>query len=230
MTKLRLVRIFWMGAAAIVVVAALVALTAVIRGDFSDTDGRILGTLAAALLAGSTLISGLALVERGGRRLGMAAAAVSAPAFALLVYSIWDFVFDGGGDSWRWGWAGALVLLAALIAVTARLLARTPTIGRLAWSAGVLAATASAVSIAAIWRESPGDTVGKTLAALWILTGLVYFLVPVLQRFSAAGGPGSAERVLGEVDGIELVVTRSREGTIELRLEPGERLALRRRA
>ena len=160
----------------------------------------------------------------------MAAAAMSVPAFALLVYSIWDFVFDGGGDSWRWGWAGALVLLAALIAVTARLLARTPTIVRLAQFAGVLAAMASAVSIAAIWRENPGDTLGKTLAALWILTGLAYFLVPVLQRFSAAGVPASAERVLGEVDGVELVATHSREGTIEPRLEPGERLVLRRRA
>ena len=201
------------------------------EADFSETDGRILGTLAAALLAGSTLIAGLALVERGGRRLGMAAVAVSVPAFALLVYSIWDFVFDGGGDSWRWGWAGALALLAALIAVTARLLARTPTIERLG------------MPPPASWRRrlrpcrSPrsgertlATLLGKTLAALWILTGLAYFLVPVLQRFSAAGVPASAERVLGEVDGIELVATHSREGTIEPRLEPGERLALTRRA
>ena len=52
----RLARVSWTGAAAILVVAALVALFAVVRGDFSDTDGRILGTLAAALLAGSTLV------------------------------------------------------------------------------------------------------------------------------------------------------------------------------
>ena len=49
MTRLRLRRIFWMGAAAIVVVAALVALAAVLKGDFSDTDGRTLVTLAALL-------------------------------------------------------------------------------------------------------------------------------------------------------------------------------------
>jgi len=219
-----------MGAAAIVVAAALVALAAVVKGDFSDTDGRILGTLAAALLAGSTLAAGLALVERGGTLLGWCAVAVSGPAFALLAYSIWDFVFDGGGDSWRWGWAGALTLLATLVAVTAQLLARAPTIVRLARLAGGLAALASAVSIAAIWRESPGDTIGKAIAVLWILAGLAYLLVPVLQRFSAAGVSASAERVLAEVDGIELVATHAREGTIDALLEPGERLILRRRS
>jgi hypothetical protein len=229
-TRLRLARIFWMGAAAIVVAAALVALAAVIEGDFSDTDGRILGTLAATLLAGAAVVSGLALVERGGRLLGWSAIAVSAPCFAMLVYSIWDFVFDGGEESWRWGWSGALTLLAALIAVTAQLLARTPRVVRLAWIAGALAAVASGVSIAAIWMDSPGDTIGKTLAALWILTGLAYFLVPVLQRFTSAGGHEQPERVLAELDGVELVATYAREGAIETKLEPGERLVLRRRA
>jgi hypothetical protein len=38
-----------MGAAAIVGAAALVALAAVLGGDFSDTDGRILVMLAALL-------------------------------------------------------------------------------------------------------------------------------------------------------------------------------------
>jgi len=66
-TRVRLSRIFWIGAAAILVAAALVALVAVLRGDFSDSDGRILGTLAAALIAGSTLVAGLVLVEHGSR-------------------------------------------------------------------------------------------------------------------------------------------------------------------
>jgi hypothetical protein len=229
-TKLRLARIFWMGAAAIVVAAALVALTAVLRGDFSDTDGRILGTLASALVAGSTLVAGLALVERGGLLLGWSAVAVSIPGFALLAYAIWDFVFDGGGDTWRYGWAGALALVAALIAVTARLLARSPSIARLAAASGVLAALASGASIGAIWNEDPGDTIGKTLAVLWILAGLAYLLVPVLQRFSAAGHLPDEIRVLAALDDIELVATRSGEGAIDPRLAPGERLLLRRRA
>ena len=231
MSRSRLSRIFWIGAAAILVAAALVALVAVLRGDFSDTDGRILGTLAAALLAGSTVVAGLALVERGtGRVLGWLAVTVSVPAFGLLVYAIWSFVFDGGEENaWRWGWSGALVLVAALVGVTAQLLARTPSVTRLAWVACALAATAAAVSIGAIWSDEPGDAIGRTIAVLWILAGLAYLLVPVIQRFTTAGVPETAERLLAELDGIELVATHAHDGALDVRLEPGERLMLRRR-
>jgi hypothetical protein len=230
-TRLGLARIFWIGAAAILIAAALVALVAVLRGDFSDTDGRILGTLAAAMLAGSTAVAGLALVERGGRILGWTAIALSPIGFALLVYAIWNFVFDGGDDeAWRWGWAGALALVAALIAVTVRLIARTPTMTRLASVSGGLAALASAVTIAAIWQDDPGDTIGRVIAVLWILTGLSFLLVPVLQRFTAAGEAAHEPRVLAVLGDVELVATHSREGTIDGRLEPGERLLLRKRA
>jgi hypothetical protein len=229
-SRVRLRRIFWIGAAAILVAAALVALVAVLRGDFSDTDGRILGTLAATLFAGSTLVAGLALVERGGRGLGWAAVAIAGPAFAAIAYAIWDFVFDGDGDSWRWGWMGVLALVAALIAVTARLRARTPPLVRLAALAGGLAAAAAAATAVAIWRDDPGDTFGRAIAVLWILTGLSYLLVPVLQRFTAAGHAPGEVRILAELDGVELIATRSRSVTIDPRLEPGERLALRRRS
>jgi hypothetical protein len=228
-TRVRLSRIFWIGAAAILVAAALVALVAVLRGDFSDTDGRILGTLAAVLLAGSTLVAGLVLVEHGSRLLGWTAVAVSGPAFAAIAYSIWDFVFEGEGDSWRWGWAGILALVAALVAVTARLLARSPALVRLAWVAGGLATASAAVSYVAIWGDDSGDDLGRAIAVLWILTGLSYLLVPVLQRFSAAGSPPGGERVVAELDGVEIVATRSKDG-VAVDLQPGEKLVLRRRA
>lgn len=228
MKELRLSRIFWIGAAAIIIAAALVALTAVLRGSFSETDGRILGTLGAVLLAGSTLVAGLALVDRGGRVLGWGAVGVSVPGFAALVYAIWDLTFDGEENAWQWGWTGALVLVAALVAVSAQLLARSPLVARLAWLAGGLAAAATAASIVAIWNEDPGSTAGKAIAVLWILSALAYFLVPVLQRFTSAGVPETAERVIAELDGVALVATHAREGAIDVRLEPGERLLLRR--
>jgi hypothetical protein len=228
-TRVRLSRIFWIGAAAILVAAALVALVAVLRGDFSDTDGRILGTLAAALFAGSTLLAGLALVERGGRLLGWAAVAVAPLSFAVLVYSIWSFVFDGEDDAWRWGWVGILALLAALMALTARLLARSVPLVRLAALAGVLAGIASAVSVAAIWSDDPGDTFGRAIAVLWILAGLAYLLVPVLQRFSAAATTAAEERVVVALGDVELVATRSGTG-VAVELAPGERVLLRRRS
>ena len=94
--------------------------------------------------------------------------------------------------------------------------------------AGGLAALSAVVSIIGIWTEPSGDAYVKTLAVLWILTALCYFLVPVLQRFTAAGATPAGVRVLAALTMSSSSATRS--GGIDLRLEPGERLLLRRRA
>jgi len=228
-TRRRLARTFWIGAAAALVVAALIALAAVLRGDFSETDGRILGTLAALLLASGTLASGLVLVDRDDALLGRVAVVAAPVGFALLAYAIWDFVFDGGGDAWRYGWTGVVVLVATLIAVTARLLAESTSLTPLAMLAGILASLAAALSTYAIWDGSDSETMGKGLAVLWILTGVCYLLVPVLERFRGAPASDSEGRVLATLDDVQLVLTRSSDG-LEVVLAPGERLALRRNA
>jgi len=227
MKRPRLARVFWIGAAAILVAAALVALVAVLRGDFSDTDGRILGTLASLLFAGSTAVAGLALAERDGRLLGRVAVIVSVPAFATLQYAIWDFAFGGDSEAWRWGWLGAFTLVATLIAVTGQLLARTRALRGLAYVAGAFGFAAAAGTVAAIWTE-PDEAYGRAIAVLWILTALCFLLIPVLQRFSTAGHAPEEERVLDELDGIQLVAVRTRAG-IAPQLDAGERLRLRRR-
>ena len=230
MTRVRLRRIFWIGAATILVVAALVALGSVVRGDFSDTDGRVLASLAAVLYAGGTAVAGLALVERGpARALGRIVAAASPLALALVLGAVWSFAFDGGGNETadKLAWSSVLALLAALVATTALLLARSRALVRLAAAAGGLAALAAALSIAGVWSGDSNDGLVKTLAALWILSALCYFLVPVLQRFAVAEA-ASDDRVLASLDDVELVATRS--GGIEARLEPGERILLRRRS
>jgi hypothetical protein len=79
----------------------------------------------------------------------------------------------------------------------------------------------------AIWEEDPSDVLAKVLAALWILAALTYFLVPVLERFLAPSAE-TGERVLARLDDIELVATRSSNGT-EIKLAAGERVVLRRR-
>src|SRR5262249_53986252 len=63
---------------------------------------------------------------------------------------------------------------------------------------------------------------------LWILAALAYFLVPVVQRSTAAKPVVADERVLAELNGVELVATRSRSG-LEVRRAPPARLRLRRR-
>lgn len=233
MTRLRLSRIFWIGAAAILVAAALVALAAILRGDFSDTDWRILVTLGALLYTGGTALAGLALAERGRAQtlVGWTVVAAAPVCLTLVLWAVWRFAGDGGSETEpKLAWSSVLVLLAGLVSATGLLLARGPRLARLAGAAGGLAALAAALSVAGVWTESGSDTFVKALAALWILAGLGYFLVPVLGRFSSAPAEARAVRVLAELDGVELVASR---GPVEgVRAEPpapGERLALRRR-
>jgi hypothetical protein len=229
-TRLRLRRISWIAAAAILVAAALVALGSVLRGDFSDTDGRVLVTLAAVLYAGGAALAGLALAERGPARALGRTVAVSAPvALGLILGAVWSFAFDGGGNETadKLAWSSVLALLAGLIATTALLLARRREFVLLAAAAAGLAALAAVLSIAGVWSADSSDLLVKALAAFWILAALCYFLVPVLQRFIAADAAPSDTRVLASLGDVELVATRS--GGVDARLEPGERLLLRRR-
>jgi hypothetical protein len=232
-TRVRLSRIFWLGAAAILVAAALVALAAVVRGDFSGTDARILVTLAALLYTGGAALAGLALGDRGPTRpLGWAVAAAAPVCLAFILWAVWSWVGDGGGDedADRLAWSAVIALLAGLIATTGLLLARRRVLERLAMTGGIVAGFAAALSIGALWTDNPSDTLIKVFAALWILAALGYFLVPVLQRFSNVGAQEPAVRVLAELDGVEAVAST---GPIEgVSIEPparGERLVLRRR-
>ena len=126
MTRARLSRTFWIGAAAILVVAALIALAAIVKGDFSETDGRILLTLAALPYAGGAALAGLALADRGTvRPLGLAMATAAPVCLALNVWGIWSFALDGESNTpSKLAWSGVIVLAAGLIATTSLLLTR----------------------------------------------------------------------------------------------------------
>jgi hypothetical protein len=232
-TRRGLARIFWVGAAAALVAAALVAAFAIVQGDFSDTDGRILVTLAAVLYAGAAAVAGLNLVDRGlARPLGWIVAGAAPAGLSLMAWGVWSFVFDGGNETpSKLAWSAVLALLAGLIAATSLLLGRRRQLVLLAAAAGAIAAFASLLSIVGIWAEPDSDAFVKLLAVLWILAVLAYFLVPVLQRFTAAGAPPAEVRVLAVLGDVELVTSRGRlEGVaVQERPRGDERLTLRRR-
>lgn len=221
-----LARTFWIGAAGILILAALVAMAAIVRGDFGDTDAKILGTLFALLLAGATAVSGLALVERATLvALGWLTAGIAAIAFLLVALSIWS---DGDAVGWEWTARSIVVLVALLLVSTQRLLLRIGTLVPLVIGTSTVAALATLLTCVGV-GEDDADGLWQLTAIFWILTGLGYLLLPVLQRFSAAGGVTLAERVVAELDGVELVAVQSRSG-LDVRLAPGERLQLRRRS
>ncbi len=235
MTATRLRRAFWIGAAGILCLAALIALVAVLGGTFSETDGRILVTLMALLYAGGTAVSGLALDDRGDARaaVGRAVAIASPLGLGSMLWGVWSFVFEGESQAaGKVAWSAFVALAACLITSTGFLLARRPGFVTLAAAASTLAATAAAVSIGGIWAEPAGDGYVKLVAALWILAVLGYFLVPVGQRFTGAGATAAEVRVLAVLGDVELVASRHLlDGTsVAERLRGGERLTLRRRA
>ena len=229
MTRVRLSRIFWIGAAATLVVAALIGVAGLLRSEFTETDGRILLTLLTLLVAGGAALAGLALVERSSFvAFGWLATVVAVASFVLITAATWrdyddDLLTKLAGIA-------AVTLIAVLLASTQILLHR----GRLqavvvsTWLTMALAVSGTAIGIAG---EEDGATLWKAVGSLWILGVLGWLLVPVLQRFTAAGASATGVRVLGVLDGVELVA--SRDGLAGIQIEPpaaGERLVLRRQA
>ena len=213
----RLGRLFWIGAAALLGAAALVAIVAVLRGELTQTDEKILATLGAALVGGGTALAGLALVERRAlAALGWAAIGAGTGGFAVFTYEVWrDFPDE------EWVGTTLVVVGVLLLLATARLLLRP----HLAWlfaSLAVVGTLAGAGTIRAIWVDEPGAAWGRVLAALWILTGLAWSLVPVLGRSLGRGpAPPAPARA-------EHVVARG-PGRHEVELAEDEELVVRRR-
>jgi hypothetical protein len=232
-TRRRLTRVFWLGAAAILVAAALVSLVAVLEGSFSETDGKLLGTLAALLCCGGAALAGLALADRGpARALGRLVASLSAVTFALLAAAIWEAWTYEGSPPWRLAFSSALLLVAGIVATTGLLLTRRPALQRLAGVAGGLTTLAVLLTFVPIWRDDdPGSVLAKAMGATWILAALAYLLGPVLERWSSVGDVETGDRVLATLDGVELVATREPGDLLVVteRPRPGERLVLRSR-
>src|SRR5262245_40919962 len=122
-------RIFLLGAATLVCVAALVAIVAIVSGDFGDTEGKIFATLATAFVAGSAAIAGIACLERSvSRPLGALGVGLALFGFILWTDQIW-----AEHDSGRyWKVLGLILIwtLVVLVMTTTRLMTRSPQLVR----------------------------------------------------------------------------------------------------
>ena len=121
MRRAELLRLFWIGAATILVVAALVALAAVTTGSFDNTDGEILGTLGTLLLAGAMATVGASLREaRRSPWLGAILVAAGPVLGLIAVAAIWN-EFDSS-PLVRAAGASYVLLATGLLVGTARVL------------------------------------------------------------------------------------------------------------
>jgi hypothetical protein len=225
-------RLFWLGAAILFSVAALVAIGAVL-GDFGRSQERILETCGIAFVCGATALAGFACLDRGViRPLAWVAIVLGAASFAVWTGGAWK---ETSSDEY-WKIAGVLGVwtLAALIVTTLRLLASSPrllsTVVPATWAATGLAA---AVATEMILSDDSGPW--RLVIVLVILTALGYALTPALQRFWAAAETAPvAERLLGTLGDIEVFAVRGdgRSVTIGSSRTPlgsGEGIILRER-
>jgi hypothetical protein len=222
----RYARMFWIGAAGIVVLAALIGISALVRSDFTETDGQVLLTMLALLVSSGTAVAGITVAERGHEVVGWTAVTVAVGGFFFVATATWTG-FDDGTLNKAAGTA-ALALAATLLGTTQLVLhqGEHAWVVLVTWTSLLLAFFTTSVGA---WEEPAGDGLWKTAGSCWIVGVMGWILLPVLQRFSAAATAGIGLRVLAALDDVELVATQSGDG-LQVSLRPGERLLLRRRA
>lgn len=210
-------RIFLLGAATLVSVAALVAIAAIVNGDFGDTEGKIFATLATAFVAGSTAIAGIACLERSiSRPFGWLGIVLAAGGFLLWTDQIWQ---EHDSDRY-WKLLGLILIwtLVVLVVTTARLMTRAPQLLRTLYPATAVAAVAAGLTVSAMVVRENGDG-WQLFAVLLILALLGETLTPIMQRFmTAPSGGAPTERVLGEIGGALVVAVNGRRGERSIRL------------
>jgi len=221
-------RAFLLGAAALATVAALVAIVAVVNGEFGETEGKIFATLAATFVAGSTTIAGIALLSRGvARPLGLVGLALASGGYVLWAEQIW--AQHDSDPYWHFLITVLAFTLATLIAITTRLMLHSPRLLGTLFPATAGASYLAALTLTVMVLRDEGDG-WQLFAVLLILALLGEILAPILDRYAEA--EEHAERLLGTVAGASVLAVRGsgqvvRIGDEEVALRNGERIVVR---
>lgn len=185
---------------------ALIAIAAVLGGEFGDTQWKILATTGGFALASLFAMRGTILLDQGRHRdLGWSVVALSALAFLLELKVVW---IDHGDSEVTWkalavsaGFAGALGQIATSLA--RRRPSDPPSLRPLTWAAGACALALEAlISFAAIAEVDDGGYY-RFLGAVFILDVLLVALESVVRRLGTRPvvAPGNAEFVCVLADG-----------------------------
>jgi hypothetical protein len=98
-------RLFWLGAAVLFSIAALVAIAAVLGGSFGATQEHILEMCGIAFVCGAATLAGLGCIDRGViLPVGWLTVVLGVATFAVWTGAVWQ---DDVGDTY-WKVAGVL--------------------------------------------------------------------------------------------------------------------------
>jgi hypothetical protein len=222
-------RIFLLGAAGLASLAALVAIGAVVSGNFGETEGKIFATIATTFVAGSTALAAIAFLTRGASQpLGLIGLALAVFGYLLWAEQIW--AEHSSDDYWKFLGIVLAWTLASLIAMTNRLLLHSPRLVRPLYPATASMAALAATTVTIMLLRENGD--GWQLFAIFVILAVLgEILAPILDRY-AESGEAPAERVLGTVAGAAVIAVRGDRGVVrigedEIPLRAGERVVVR---
>ncbi|HZE29684.1 MAG TPA: hypothetical protein VE055_06260 [Gaiellaceae bacterium] len=155
-------RLFWLGAAILFSVAALVAIAAVLGGSFGTTEEDILETCGIAFVCGAATLAGLACIDRGVTTLvGWLAVVLGVATFVVWAGGVWQH--DASDTYWKVAGVLGVWTLAVLVVTTLRLLVSSPQ----------LLGTLGGIDVFAVRGDGRSVTIGSSRTQLSSSEGIV---------------------------------------------------------
>ena len=206
MEKAQLRRLLLVGAIVALTVTAIIAIVALLAGDFGDTELRVLATTGGFGLSSLIATRGTALLDqRRHVALGRAVISLSALSFLIELWILW--LDDASELAWK-SYVCSISIAVATAQIAGMLGRRRLTdpawIPRLVWAAGTCAVVAAAMGWAAAIGEIGRAGYYRALGAVVVLNVFLLLLQPVVRRLGkqAAEIEGSGRRfVLVLADG-----------------------------
>jgi hypothetical protein len=169
-----------------IAVNALIGIIAIVSGDFSSLDGKILVTSLSVTGGAVLALANLAARTRGSLKyIPEVGAAASVIGFSIVIYAVWD-EFDSetaGKSAFTFILIGSGIAHGALLSLS-RLLPRYIPVLRAAWA---LAAVLVVMIITLIWAGedvTDSDLFIRTMGVVVVLLAAVTLAVPILHRAS----------------------------------------------
>jgi hypothetical protein len=184
MENAKLRRLLLVGAILALSITAIIAIVALLAGDFADTELRILATTGGFGLSSLIAMRGTALLDqRRHVALGRAVISLSALSFLIELWILW--LDDDSELAWK-SYVCSISIAVATAQIAGMLGRRRATdpasIPRLVWAAGTSAVVVAAMGWAAAIGEISRAGYYRALGAVVVLNVFLVLLQPVVRR------------------------------------------------